>query len=136
MDSAISVNTSNISTINGKIPNEASTSNQLADKAFVGDSINSVTAFYITKNAAGDQFATYAELAAATTFYSGGVVRVPTKNDYTIVLSDENHDNATTRYIYNNGWEYQYTVNETAMTQAQLNALNSGITAAKVTQYD
>lgn len=136
MDSAISGNTSNISTINGKIPNEASTSNQLADKAFVGDSINSVTAFYITKNAAGDQFATYAELAAATTFYSGGVVRVPTKNDYTIVLSDENHDNATTRYIYNNGWEYQYTVNETAMTQAQLNALNSGITAAKVTQYD
>ena len=136
MDSAISGNTNNISTINGKIPNEASTSNQLADKAYVGDSINSVTAFYITKNAAGDQFATYAELAAATTFYSGGVVRVPTKNDYTIVLSDENHDNATTRYIYNNGWEYQYTVNETAMTQAQLNALNSGITAAKVATYD
>lgn len=136
MDSAISGNTSDISTINGKIPSEASTSNQLADKAYVGDSINSVTAFYITKNAAGDQFATYAELAAATTFYSGGVVRVPTKNDYTIVLSDENHDNATTRYIYNNGWEYQYTVNETAMTQAQLNALNSGITAAKVATYD
>ena len=66
-----------------------------------------------------------AELFAATTFYSGGVVRVPTKNDYTIVLSDEQHDNATTRYIYNNGWEYQYTVNETALTQAQLNALNS-----------
>ena len=64
------------------------------------------------------------------------MVRVPTKNDYTIVLSDEQHDNATTRYIYNNGWEYQYTVNETAMTQAQLNALNSGITAGKVSTYD
>lgn len=125
MDSAISGNTSNISTINGKIPNEASTSNQLADKAYVGDSINSVTAFYITKNAAGDQFATKAELDAATTFYSGGEVRIPTKNDYTIVLSDDTHDNATTRYIYNNGWEYQYTVNETALTQAQLNAINS-----------
>ena len=136
MDSAISGNTSNISTINGKIPNEASTSNQLADKAYVGDSINSVTAFYITKNAAGDQFATYAELVAATTFYSWGQVRVPTRNDYTIVLDDENHDHATTRYIYNSVWEYQYTVNETPLTQAQLNALNSGITAAKVTQYD
>lgn len=136
MDSNISTNASDISTINGKIPSEASTSNQLADKAFVGDSINSVTAYYITKNANGDQFATYAELAAATTFYSGGVVRVPTKNDYTIVLSDEQHDNATTRYIYNNGWEYQYTVNETALTQAQLNALNSGITAGKVSTYD
>ena len=103
---------------------------------YVSDSINSVAAYYITKNAQGDQFATYAELAAATTFYSGWVVRTPTRNDYTIVLSDENHDNATTRYIYNSGWEYQYTVNETAMTQSQLDALNSGITCAKVTCYD
>jgi hypothetical protein len=76
-------------------------------------------------------------LAAATTFYSGWVVRVPTRNDYTIVLSDENHDNATTRYSYQgSGWEYQYTVNETALTQAQLDALNSGITSWKVSAYD
>lgn len=136
MDTAISGNTTNINTINSKIPSEASASNQLADKAFVGDSINSVAAYYITKNAAWDQWANRAELFAATTFYSGWVIRVPTKNDYTIVLSDENHDNATTRYIYNNGWEYQYTVNETAMTQAQLDALNSGITASKVANYD
>lgn len=102
----------------------------------MNSSINSVTAYYITKNAAGDQFATYAELAAATTFYSGGVVRVPTRNDYCIVQADENHDNATTRYIYNSGWEYQYTINETPLTQAQLDALNSGITSGKVTTYD
>jgi hypothetical protein len=95
------------------------------DKNYIDDSINSVTAYYITKNAQGDQWATYAELAAATVFYSGGVQRTPTKNDYTIVLDDENHDHATTRYIYNSGWEYQYTVNETALTQAQLDALNS-----------
>jgi hypothetical protein len=57
-------------------------------------------------------------------------------NDYTIVLDDENHDHATTRYIYNSGWEYQYTINETPLTQAQLNALNSGITAGKVATYD
>lgn len=136
MDTAIGNNTSAISTINWKIPSAATASNQLADKNYVDDSINSVTAYYITKNAQWDQWATRTELFAATTFYSGGVVRVPTKNDYTIVLSDEQHDNATTRYIYNNGWEYQYTVNETALTQAQLNALNSWITAAKVTTYD
>ena len=132
----ISTNTSAISTINWKIPSEATTSNQLADKQYVLNNINSVTAYYITKNAQGDQFATYAELAAATTFYSGWVVRVPTMNDYTIVLSDENHDDATTRYIYNSGWEYQYTINETPLTQAQLNAINSWITAAKVAGYD
>ena len=126
-----------ISDINGKIPSEASSSNQLADKCFVNSSINSLAAFYITKDAQGDQFDTYLELSSATTFYSGGVVRVPTQNDYTIVASDETHDNATTRYSYQgNQWEYQYTVNETALTQAQLDALNSWITSAKVCSYD
>ena len=125
-----------VATINWKIPSAATSSNQLADKNYVDDSINSVTAYYITKNAQGDQWATYAELAAASTFYSGWVQRTPTKNDYTIVLDDENHDNATTRYIYNSGWEYQYTVNETALTQAQLDALNSWITSGKVSTYD
>lgn len=126
-----------ISTINGKIPSAASTTNLLADTNYVNDSINSITAYYITKNAQGDQFATYAELAAATTFYSWWVARIPTRNDYCIVLDDENHDHWTTRYIYqNNQWEYQYTVNETALTQAQLDALNSGITAWKVSTYD
>ena len=125
-----------ISAINGKIPSAATCSNQLADKDYVNDSINSVSAYYITKNAQGDQFATYAELAAATTFYSWWTTRTPTRNDYAIVLDDENHDHATTRYIYNSGWEYQYTVNETALTTAQVNALNSWITSAKVTCYD
>lgn len=125
-----------VATINGMISSNASSSNKLMDKNYIDDSINSVTAYYITKNAQGDQWATYAELAAATVFYSGGVQRTPTKNDYTIVLDDENHDNATTRYIYNSGWEYQYTVNETALTQAQLDALNSWITAGKVSTYD
>lgn len=60
-----------VTAINKKIPSAATCSNQLADKNYVDDSINSVTAYYITKNAAGDQWASYAELAAATTFYSG-----------------------------------------------------------------
>ena len=125
-----------VATINWMISSNASSSNKLMDKNYIDDSINSVTAYYITKNAQGDQWATYAELSAATTFYSWWVARTPTRNDYTIVLSDENHDNATTRYIYNSGWEYQYTVNETAMSQAQLDALNSWITSWKVSTYD
>ena len=126
-----------VTAINDKIPSEATCSNKLADKNYVDNSINSVAAYYITKNAQGDQWASYAELAAATTFYSWGVTRTPTRNDYTVVLDDENHDNATTRYSYQgNGWEYQYTVNETALTQSQLDALNSWITATKVSCYD
>ena len=125
-----------ISTIEWKIPSQATSTNQLADKAFVNSSINSVTAYYITKNANGDQFATHAELTSATTFYSGWVARTPTRNDYCIVADDEDHDHATTRYIYNSGWEFQYIVNETALTQGQLDALNSWITSGKVTSYD
>lgn len=130
-----------VATIEGEIPNQASSSNQLADKNFVNSSINSVTAYYITKDAAGNQFATKAELNSATTFYSGGEVRVPTRNDYCIVLSDESRTDPgtgvspTTRYIYqNNQWEFQYVVNQTAFTAAQLAALNSGITASGVTK--
>lgn len=64
-------------------------------------------------------------------------MRVPTRNDYTVVLDDENHSHATTRYSYQgSSWEYQYTINETPLTQAQIDALNSGITAAKVSAYD
>lgn len=126
-----------VTAINDKIPSEATCSNKLADKNYVDNSINSVAAYYITKNAQGDQWASYTELAAATTFYSWGVTRTPTRNDYTVVLDDENHDNATTRYSYQgNGWEYQYTINETALTQSQLDALNSWITATKVSCYD
>lgn len=125
-----------VDAINGKIPSEATSSNKLADKQFVNDAINSVTAYYITKDATWNQFATYAELAAATTFYSGWVVRTPTRNDYTIVLDDETHNDEVTRYIYNSGWEYQYTINESPLTQAQLDALNSWITSGKVTSYD
>lgn len=127
-----------VDAIEGKIPSEASSTNKLADKDFVNNAINSVTAYYITKNAVGDPFATKAELNNATTFYSGGEVRTPTRNDYCIVLKDESKRDATTgedpttRYIYNSGWEYQYTVNTTGFTQAQWDAVNSGITTTLV----
>lgn len=103
----------------------------------VRDFVNNVSAYYITKNAQGDAFNSVAELQSATTFYSGGQVRIPTRNDYCIVRVDENHDNATTRYWYQgNQWEYQYLVNETPLSQEQLDALNSGITEEKIKKID
>lgn len=129
-----------VTAIQNVIPTAATANNKLTDKNYVDDSINSVTAYYITKNAAGDAFATKAELNSATTFYSGGQVRIPTRNDYCIVEADESKrdpitgEDPTTRYIYNNGWEFQYIVNKTALTADQLAALNSGVTAADVTK--
>ena len=121
-----------ISPIEAKIPAQASADNQLADKSYVNSSLNSIAAFYITKDQAGNAFETKAQLFDATTVYSGGEARVPTRNDYAIVRVDETQSNATTRYIYQNGWQFQYVVNETALTSDQLKSLNSGITAELV----
>lgn len=105
---------------------------------FVNSSINNLAAYYLTYNAQGDAFPTKAALDAATTFYNGGVAREPTKNDYLIVLADEEHTtalgvNPTTRYVYDGTqWAFQYVVNNTSLTQAQVDAINSGITALLV----
>ena len=69
----IGTNTSAISTINGKIPSEASTSNQLADKNFVNSSIATQTANFI---------GTFANVTALES-YSGTV----TNNDYAFVTN-------------------------------------------------
>ena len=131
-----------IKDISEVIPNQATSSNQLADKAFVNSSINNYAAFYLTKNANGDAFGTYAELTSATKFWNAGVEKTPTKNDYLVVLEDETKTtalgvNPTTRYTYQGEWptgqfEFQYIVNNTALTQAQVDAINSGITRSTV----
>lgn len=125
-----------VTVIEKEIPAAASETNQLADKAFVNSSINNMAAFYITSDTDGDAFATKAALDAGP-WYFDGTERTPTLNDYAIVLKDESHDNKTTRYSYTGSqWSFQYVVNNTELTQAQINAMNSGITTTKVTSYD
>lgn len=75
----IATNTSDISTINGLIPAEATTSNQLADKAFVNSSIATNTANFI---------GTFANVPALEA-YSGTV----TNNDYAFVVNSVITDN-------------------------------------------
>lgn len=137
-----------ISDIESKIPSQASSTNQLADKNFVNSSIENVAAFYITKDAAGNPFSTKAELNSSSIVYSGGQIRVPTRNDYCVVLKDESKtitetgENPTTRYIYGTSsasyspanWSYQYTVNNSGLTAVQYEAVNSGITISDVEQ--
>lgn len=129
----IGTNADDIDAIEEKIPAAASTSNQLADKQFVTDSITQGTAIfrgsYATK-AALDAVAWQTSDSTADHFVSN--------NDYAVVLDDESHDNECWRYIYviaegSGAWTAQYRINEAPMTQAQLDALNSGITAAGVT---
>lgn len=126
--------------IETKIPSNASSSDKLTTESFVNQKVEMMLAYYITKNAQGDAFATKAELTNATTFYSGGQVRVPRRNDYCNVLADESQPAdslghyPTTRYLYNNGWEFQFVISTISLTNEQLAALNSGITSTLVGQ--
>ncbi len=124
-----------IDTIKSYISTGTSESNQLVNQAFVNSSINAMAAFYITVNANGDAFPTRESLMNATAYYYGGQERTPTQNDYAIVLADESQPRGvdgnypTTRYSYQGSeWSFQYVVNNTSLTQAQVNAINSGIT--------
>lgn len=79
--------------------------------------IDALAAYYITYTAAGAAFPTRADLLGASTYYSGGVARTPTRNDYAVVLADEEHGGAEYRYIYGvaegateGQWEAQYPI--------------------------
>ena len=80
------------------------------------EAIDKLAAYYITADAQGNPFATHAALVYAQTYYSGGAVRTPTRNDYAVVSADETHGGAEWRYIYAvdaqgaGQWEPQYAV--------------------------
>lgn len=122
--------------IEGKIPTQASASNQLADKDFVNSSINSAAAFF------RGAFETYAALTAVQWQTSDPTAaNYVSNNDYAYVADDETHNDEAWRYIYvletggqSNGWQPQFRVNESPLTAAQLAALNSGATAALIEQ--
>jgi hypothetical protein len=100
--------------IKAKIPSAATADNQLADKEYVNETVRDMAAEF------RGSFATYAALLA----YTGE----KSKLDYAIVLSDETQGGATTRYSYNGAeWLFQYIVNNTPFTQAQIDAINSGV---------
>ena len=111
---------SKVNGIQELIPTTASAENQLADKNFVNSSISSVAATF------RGNFATKAALDAWQTENPG----VAKQNDYAIVEQDETHENQQWRYTYqtDDGWVAQYKVNDAPFTQAQTDAINSGIT--------
>ncbi len=119
--------------IEGLIPEQASSSNQLADKDFVNSSIATATAnFKGTFNVVTDLGltidATEAQIATALAI----AVSNPTLNDYAYVsFPDPVVATETTkfdRYKYsNNSWAYEYTLNNSSFTADQWAAINSGI---------
>ena len=122
-----------ITTIEGKIPNQASSSNQLADKDFVNSSVTAMASHQLTYNAGGDPFPAKAALTSAAVFYYKGQPFAPTERDYCVVQADETQNGGQVRYVYDGAqWVFGYKINDAPFTNAQAAALNSGATAAKI----
>jgi len=101
--------------INDKIPTQASTSNQLADKNFVNSSIATSTATF------RGTYDTLAELEEVTA----------DENDYGFVVSTDAAGNTVySRYKYASGeWVFEYNLNNSSFTADQWAAINSGVTS-------
>lgn len=118
---------------------EQTSANPLVDKSFVNSSIQTNTASF------RGSWDTFAAVPTASAEYPSDAygTKSPTVNDYMVVLKDENHGNATWRYKYTSywetsgksGWVAEYMVNDTAFTQEQNNAINSGISSATVVKH-
>lgn len=147
------------------IPNEASSSNKLADKAFVNSSIATNTATFrgtyylihfddetLPDLGFDNVNPTYQQVGAAikTKLASLSTPIVPENNDYVFVQIPVSADTPSViaridRYkcistVENNPtddvWEYEYSLNNSSFTASQWAAINSAITTAKVTSYN
>lgn len=110
-----------IDIINGKIPAQATTSNQLADKEFVNSSISTATA---------DFKGTYNSLQELEQVTANA-------NDYAFVIATDAAGNTIYKrykWVVGTGWTWEYDLNNSSFTAAQWAAIQSGITAALVTK--
>lgn len=137
VQSQISGLTTDVETIKNIIPNTASETNELADKNFVNSTVGTNTANYVYKTESGGEkvpFSSVAELEA----YAGTV----TNNDYAFITGiDENGNTYYDRYKadVNDGvvtWAKEYRLNNSSFTAEQWAAIQSGITAEKVAQFE
>ena len=131
-----------IDAINAKIPEDASSENQLADKAYVDNGIATASAtFRGTYNLVSDLelpvTATHAQVATAL----ASEISTADKNDYAFVqipTSAETPTEIASIDRYKNtgsAWSYEYSINNSGFTTAQWAAINSGITSSLVTAF-
>lgn len=116
LENAVHISTSSISSIDEKIPAQASSENKLADKDFVNSSISTNTAY----------FRGTFESIQALELYSGE----KTNNDYAFVVGIDAAGNTKySRYKWNGlSWVFEYDLNNSSFTAEQWAAIQSGIT--------
>ncbi len=130
---------SSVTTIEGKIPTQASSSNQLADKDFVNSSISTATAtFKGTYNLVSDLSLTTSATTSDIASALATAVTGEDNNDYAFVQIPTADATPTEishidRYKFNGtAWGYEFSLNNSSFTAAQWAAINSGITSTIV----
>lgn len=138
----IGTNQTNITTINNKIPAEATSTNKLADKAYVDNAIQTNSAHF------RGNWATWSDVPSNAADYPADDDgnKTPTTNDYMVVQDASDYTGDTLvgawQFAYTgtwatngkNGWLPKFQINEEPLTPAQQAALDSGITSSLVTQ--
>lgn len=131
-----------IDDIHALIPNQATTSNQLADKQFVNSAIQTNSAHF------RGNWSTWANVPTDVNDYPADDDgnKTPTTNDYMVVQNASDYTGETLegawQFTYTglwatngkSGWQPRFQVNESPLTPAQQTALDSGITPALVAQ--
>lgn len=136
LQSSITSNTEAIADINKKIPNEATPTNQLADKAYVDNAVSQNSARFLTSTEAGDEQWASIDVLRAGPWYYDGKQTTPENNDYAIYLKENGGAQEQWRASYQKGrWEELYKIS-TGFTPTQQAALDSGITTSGVSQID
>ena len=116
-----------LETINEKIPNQASSENQLADKDFVNSSIQNMAANFVTPDALGAEIWGSLDLLRAGPWFFEGAPYSPTRNDYANFFDEE--DGSTWRAKFSGTiWSPDFKINNSGFTAEQAAALNSGAT--------
>ncbi len=115
--------------INGKIPSEATSTNKLADKAFVNSSISTNTATFRGTSASGLSEAQFLAWANGLTH---------DLNDYVFWNTTDSAGNVQfKRYKYNgSAWVFEYTLNNSSFTASQWATIQSGLTSSDKTNYN
>lgn len=137
-DFATATQGSKVDAIDGMIPTQASSENQLADKSFVNSSVATNTAnFKGTYTMSTDLSNSISNLGTAITAAGHSA---PDNNDYCFVVTTDAAGNTVyNRYKYtvtNNvgAWDFEYALNNSSFTSEQWTSISSGITSNLVTK--
>lgn len=138
----ITTNANDISNIQDLIPNQASSSNQLADKQYVNNAVQTNSAHF------RGNWSTWANVPTDVNDYPADDDgnKTPTTNDYMVVQNASDYTGETLtgawQFTYTGlwstngkaGWQPRFQINESPLTPSQQAALDSGITSSLVSQ--